>query len=135
MKTTRGSGFLPDFGFLTNPMPCEKIYERFNGQLSEAVRNLSTFIKDTNYGEEAKVLKADVEYLIAQSRMTFTEDTGKYCLTLYENAINEKLNDCKSFLQMAASTMGGKSKKTSPKIHVGPRGGRYYVKKGKKVYV
>ena len=87
MKTTRGSGFLPDFGFLTNPMPCEKIYERFNGQLSEAVRNLSTFIKDTNYGEEAKVLKADVEYLIAQSRMTFTEDTGKYCLTIYENAI------------------------------------------------
>lgn len=34
------------------------------------------------------------------------------------------------------SSVGGSKKKTkSPKIHIGPRGGKYIKKKGKKIYI
>lgn len=53
-------------------------------------------------------------------------------IDLLQLSVKENYN----YLINTLHTLGGSKKKTkSPKIHIGPRGGKYIKKKGKKIYI
>jgi hypothetical protein len=67
------------------------------------------------------------------------EDLIYHCTYTYKNGDNSSFefklmyNDSTKNLYLPPS--GGSKSKSSRKIHVGPNGGKYYIKAGKKVYM
>ena len=108
-----------------------KMYKHIKKKLNNSETINKNIIKSKIFGNNSEYSNIQKEALYSMALSKAIEDSNRN-KSMIKNYGSSLLNNLK------ASRSGGKKKmgkKKVRKIHKGPRGGKYYISKGKKVYL